>query len=759
MLMKLSKRIAAVVLVLSMLLATMPVMGAVLQNPITELYVPEEGMNLTTGITGVNGQHWKVIIASSSVEAMGISHSYASETWVNSNGALTGSAYDGLVLSGTTKMSATDLGKVVDGAVVEFTFNKAPLSRVSYRPGNAMSFCIDFAELATGKYISNVKIWDAEKGEAVDYDGRQLTKTSFMYNGSSYCGYSKPTNFRVDRGTWTGYQTVDTGVFPENTIFITEINMTEQVNNIGTVEKSTIGTYQYRYNAQGEFGVYVPQVSGTYYAYALRGYHSNGGSRGSKVLIHTSAIDENNQVVVTSASATFTGNVGASSATGHSAFWCADVNATKYNLTAGVPFTVIRQSGGTYDRLIGVALVPAKADGSNPLLDVTDSTWTYNNLPSQTELELLEDITAGQINGDTITVTVNGVETVVPANAARVKGYDYVSTLPAISKVDLKGHAISSATVFDALVTATSPVAGNEDGYMPYDVAADGITQGGLTNNYAVVVNGKTCFNIDQTVIKNGDVIETKAFAPDNFVPQKAGTAVNAGVMNNFNNAGNPGLQYGLLSAKLTELGLLSGTTAEDYKTLDNCMLTGYMVPRYTAARWGTVAPNLDYDNSRIYFDGVRLMYRGSSNYYYAQVEDRQKVTYTASLDESLLNNGTIHHPYRISGAAGNVANDYLGNDLWFANNKTTNAVVVDKDADSGRFVLSTDGSKLLTLFVITCDENGAITKKEIKKEVYICWNKPYVGEAKENQTIYVWGARALEGTTMKPLMQPITKN
>ena len=763
--MKLSKSLVATVLVLCMLLATMPVMGAVLQEPITELYVPAEGMNLTTGNTGVNGQHWKIVINSSSVTELGISHSYASETWVNSNGALTGSAYDGLVLSGTTKMSATDLANAVDGAVVEFTFNKAPLSRVSYRPGNAMSFCIDFAELATGKYISNVKIWDAEKGEAVDYDGRQLTKTSFMYNGSSYCGYSKPTNFRVDRGTWTGYHPIDTGVFPENTIFITDINMTARENSSASIEKTTIGKYHYRYSSNGtastgEFGVYVPEVSGTYYAYGLRGYHSNGGSRDSKVSIHTSLVGADNKVVVSSAVSAFTGANGVdTSKIGHSAFWCADANATQYKLTKGVPFMVVREHGGTYDRFIALALVPAKADGTNPMLDVTDSTWTYANLPSQENLLRMENLTAGQVKGEDVTVTVNGVETIVPATAARIKDYGYLSTLPAISKVDLKGHAISEATVFDALVTATSPVEGNEEGYVPYNTATDGIAKGGLTTKYAVEVNGKTCLNIDQTLIKDGDVIETKAFTIDNFNPQVAGMVAN-----------NPRLVSGLAysgtnvlhafdTAKLTELGLMQDG---DYTDIDGCMLTGYIYPRNTS-RWQGVAPNLDYNKSKIYYDGVRLMYRVptgnlSAGYYLPIAEDRHKLTHTERLDDVMLENGTLHHPYKVTSAAGSMAYDYFGENLWFVNTQTTNKVALDMDEESGRFVLSTDGAKLLTIFVITYDENGAITKKEMKKETYICWDKPYVGEIAENQTVYVWDTKALEGTNMKPLMQPISK-
>ena len=753
--MRLSKSLIAVALVLCMIFAVMPAFGATIYAPVTEIQVPVEGMALTSTAAGTNGSHWKIVIGSSGVQALGISHSYTSETWVNNNGPLTGTVFDGLVISGTAALSDADREAAPDKTVVEFTFTNMPLTRVSYRSGNAMSFCVAYDGLADRKYVSNVKIWDAEKKEAVEFDGT-LSIEQFKNSEGSRYSYSKPTNLRLDRGTWRDTMPVDTGAFPENTIFITERNMTAQETNTGSVESSNIGEYTYRYNARGEFGIYVPAVSGTYYAYALRGYHSSGGSRDSKISVHTSLIDTNNQMIVSSGTSLFSGANGAdTSKTGHSAFWCADAYATKYKLTKGVPFMVVREKGGSYDRLIGVALVPAKADGTNPMLDVTDSTWTYANLPVQAKLELMEKTTAGQVSlGNTVTVFVNGVETVVPAMAARIKGYDYADSLPKLSKLDLKGHAISGATVLDALLTATSPVAGNEKGYASYDVVNDGITKGGLTNKYAVVVNGKTCLDIDQTELKQFDVIETRAFAPDNFVPQVAGMASNnPKLLIGFSNSGSNGLQYGFDIEKLAGLGLFADG---NYTDLDGCMLSGYLYPRYVEERWGTVAPNLDYDKSKIYFDGIHLMYRGSGDYYYADATDRSKVTSTHSLDEVLLENGTLHHPYKVTDAAGEIYYDYYGENLWFLNNKTENNVVADVDKESGRFVLTTDGAKLFTLFVVTYAEDGTVEKVERKNDIYINWTSPYVGELKENQAIFAWDTNVLDGTTFSPLMEKV---
>ena len=188
MLMKLSKRIAAVVLVLSMLLACVPVFGATLKTPIAELYVPEEGLALTSTAAGTNGAHWKFVLHANSVAALGVSHSYTSETWVNNNGPLEGSAYDGLVVSGNTKLNDTDMKTVSDGTVVEFTFTNVPLSRVSYRNNNGMSFCVQFSDLANRKYVSDVKVWDAATQSVVDYDG-ELIVANFK-TATGYYGYT-----------------------------------------------------------------------------------------------------------------------------------------------------------------------------------------------------------------------------------------------------------------------------------------------------------------------------------------------------------------------------------------------------------------------------------------------------------------------------------------------------------------------------------------------------------------------------------------
>lgn len=762
--MKLSKSLIATVLVLCMLLSAIPVFGGTINVPITEFFVPEEGLELKCAASGTDGYNLKFVLSSADVQALGISHSYTDETFVNASN----SVYDGLVLSGTIavpddKVSADMKEGTGAGnpAVTHITFTNIPLTRVSYRKNNGLSFGIERADLWDPQYISDVKVWDTEAGTSVPYTGT-LTQSNFKntVKNTWYDGmYVNMTSFRVDRGTWNGVHKFNTGVFPDGTMFITTKNLTRTV--LTTENDATTAGLSVRMNAKGDFGVYMPQKTGDYYIYALRHHYSGGdGARGSKFALAKATVT-NNQISDNTVGYEFVGSTGASSAEGHSFFWLADKNHSKTTLTEGVPFLIRRHQLNSYDRLAAIALVPAKADGTDPMLDITDSTWTYANLPTQADLEFMEKHTAPKLNVGSVTVTVNGVETVVPVMAARQNGHDY-DKAPWISKYDQKGHAIYGATVIDALVTATSPVADNEDGYMPYDITTDNITNGAAPSKYAILLNGKSCYKADQTLIKDGDVIETRAFDFTNFTPVVAGLPGYGGhIISNLSHAGAPGLQYQVNYTNL--MTAIPGAFAEGdaRSNLDGCMLTGYLVPRITT-RWTNIAPNLD-ATSRIYYDGINLYFRNKNgdntdSYYYAYEEDKDKVKNYASAADVLLENNTKHHPYRVTSQPGNMSYDYSGAALWFANKLTTNELKLDKGDVSGRFVLTTDGSKLFNLFKITYNEDGSIKQSEIE-EVYITWQKGYVDEVEENQVIYVWGTKALEGTTMQALMQPITLN
>lgn len=776
--MKLSKSLIATVLVLCMLLATMPVMGAVLQEPITELNIPAEGLTLVGGNTGVNGTHWKIILSSKDVAAMGISHSHTgNEAWVNDNGPLNGSAYEGLVLSGSTSMSTSDKGKAVDGAVTQFTFTNVPLSRVSYRNNNGMSFCIDYEDLASGKYISNVKVWDAATQAEVDYDGA-LTKNNFKYNGSSWCGYTKPTNFRVDRGTWDGILRYDTGVFPEGTIFVNAYNLerTQLTSSPATSDETYDNITIFR-NGRGNFGIFVPKASGSYYVYALRHHYDADGDRISKATIVTTGVVDNVPTEI-SANFVFSGNVGAKPETGkHSLFWCApagDGATTRIELKAGEPFLIRRNKGGGYDRLAGIAMVPAKADGSNPMLDVEDSTWTYTNLPANNDIwNAWERLSVGKVAlGDSVTVTVNGVETVVPAMAARKIGYDAEDkVLTWIKKINMAGDMITAPTVFDALVTATSPVEGNEGGYVPYDAVNDGFATGYCPQEYSITLNGKLALRPAMIEIKDGDVIETVANNPSNFRPVPMSTPANSSSANlveqfNIANLGQNIFQYGMRLSKFNTLGYVATEEGNNAAEFNNCLVSGYMYPRYTNVRWGAVVPDSNstfYSDSKVYFD-LKIAYRGSTNsngvpFYHPVESERNEYKIINNKEGALITVGDklLHHPYIIADTS-NVSYDYYGDKLFLCNKQTDTGLKVNKSAYTNRITLNTEAAKLFTLTIVTYAEDGkTILNTRMLKDQYVTWERGYSFTLNENQKAFVWGAKAYEGTNMQALCDPIT--
>ena len=774
--MKLSKSLIATVLVLCMLLSVMPVFGATVSMPITEINVPAEGLEIKASAMGVNGSHWKIVVSNTYTSKMGISHDYTKETWVNSNNALTGSSYDGLVLSGKTKISNSDFASAITGAVCEFTFTNVPISRVSYRPSNAMSFCLSYADLASGKYISDVKVKDAE-GNIVDYDGA-LTVTNFKYNGSSYTAFTAPTEFRVDRGTWDGFATIDTGVFPENTIFINAYNL--EKTDLATTNEDTHGGILIRRDGKGEFGVFVPKASGSYYVYALRHHHSSGDSdRTSKITVVTTDIVDN-AVAEVSKNYVFSGSVGASTATGHSLFWCAPAGGgatTLVDLKEGEPFLIRRNKGGGYDRLAGIAFVPAKADGTNPMSDVADATWTYTNLPTSNEqINMWQNSTVTTVDlSDSVTVTVNGVETVVPAMAARKIGYDAEDgVLTWIKKINMAGDMITAPTVFDALVTATSPVEGNEDGYMPYDTVNDGFATGYCPPEYSITLNGKLALRPAMIEIKDGDVIETVANNPSNFRPVAMSTQANSSTTSlveqfNIASVANNVFQYGMRLSRFNALGYVATEEGNNAEEFNNCLVSGYMYPRYTAAthnRWGAVVPDSNstfYSDSKVYFD-LKIAYRGSTNssglpFYYPVEGERNEYKIINNKDGALITVGDklLHHPYIIADTS-NVTYDYYGENLFLCNKQTDTGLKVNKSAYTNRITLTTEATKLFTLTIVTYAEDGkTILNTRMLKDQYVTWERGYSFTLNENQKAFVWGAKAYEGTNMKAICEPIT--
>lgn len=777
--MKFSKSLIAFMLVCCMLLSTVPVFGAQLQATVTEFYVPEEGLEIACTAAGTDGSNLKFVLSADSVKALGITHSYTKESLFNAEG----SVYEGLVLSGTVAVpdsKVTDSMKEATAAgtpaVTGFTFTNVPVKRVSYRNNNGLSFGIDKNNLLNRSYVTNVTVWDATTETSVPYDGT-LTKANYQNSSTSFwydAVYCHMTAFRVDRGTWTDVKTYDTGVFPANTIFINAFNLEKTALDTATVDEG-YNDITARRNARGDFGIFIPQVSGDYYVYALRHHHSSGdGDRTSKITISTSGI-VNNVPTDVSTNFVFSGSVGATSATGHSFFWCApagDVGTVA--LKKGEPFLLRRNKGGNYDRLAGIALVPADKDGNNPMLSVEDATWTYTNLPADDEeWNIWEKLTVAKedVSGS-VTVTVNGVETVVPALAARKTGYDAEEgTLAWGKKTDRKGDIITYPTVFDALVTATSPEEGNENGYVPYDPVADGMSANSCPAGYAIEVNGKACLYPAMTEIKAGDVINTVANNPGNFKPaamalpgdNASGLASYFGIADITQNK----LQFGLRLEPAYKIGYTADEEGNNAADFTGCSLSGYLRPRYSEPRWGTIAPDSAsafYTDSKIYFD-AKVMYRGTNNsegqpYFYIAENERNEVTIAPSREEGVItvNDTLLHHPYKFSDS-GNTSWDYLGANLYLINKNADTGVQVHKSVYSDRVSLTTEATKQIALFVITYAEDGkTITNKQIIDNIYLTWEKPYALNVADNQKVFVWGQKTYEGTTMIPLVQPITK-
>ena len=231
--------------------------------------------------------------------------------------------------------------------------------------------------------------------------------------------------------------------FPKGTVFVALANLT--LNDVQPGAFRTVSNLNLYYNAHGNFGIFTPSVTGKYYVYGLRTHmESSASGRETSVTINDTKIN-------------FTSRSGADKTNPNMAFFWG-IGSDTVELEAGVPFVIRQNQLGVYDRMAAVALVPAYANGQDPMGVITDDSWKHLNIPKkQAELDAMQNATTTQLSGETVNVTVNGEKLTIKPNHARIIGYNiglegYNKEVSTHNEI---GDAISYATVFDALALAT----------------------------------------------------------------------------------------------------------------------------------------------------------------------------------------------------------------------------------------------------------------------------------------------------------------
>ncbi len=631
--------------------------------------------------------------------------------------------------------------------------------------------------------------------------------------------------------------------FPKDTMFISVGNLTK--NEVQPGSQASVAGFTVYQNGQGNFGFFTPNKSGKYYVYGLRSYNSTtGGNRQSSININDMRVD-------------FTTNEGAdSSIPNFSFFWCLGTDAVE--LEAGVPFVLRQNKLGDYDRLAGVALVPALSDGTNPMLCIPNPFWKSQNIPeNQESLNQWEKASAGKIgDNNTYSVTVNGEVLSVKAGNARIKGINSgVTGRGMASLYNAAGDAISYATVFDALAvapmsdayygspdvpetfTSMSP-AKNSIGtygssvrvsvsltYFPFDVYENSLTGLRVTgdlvhktdgttvkldglvmsnelrttgtvlnveppegfvlssvNSYTltnlvisysgfesfdinkytpgegfgsitVLLNGVPCYDPDRMPIKNGDVIKIVKTNMSNFkpIPLPGLSEENSALLGITEGENGNGIY--LLSAD----ALSALPHKSDFSALNGTRLFGLMKP--IGENWAkNVSEELDLQDSVVVFENAELTLMDGTDENGNPYFMADKVAYNnyTAADYLVEKDGKVYlNPYKVGGAGGGAA-DYASSSLFLGGQDFVSGVFVTK-ASNNRFIVSTNGFVVFKIITLSYDENGKVESVASTDDLFAFVNAPYIGHAKENQKIFIWGAKVLQEPTFKPLCEPLS--
>ncbi|MBQ7038976.1 MAG: hypothetical protein IJN39_00240, partial [Clostridia bacterium] len=483
-----SKRLLAIVLTLCLLLPTIPAFAAT-YTYYAPAVIPAEGMDVTITGTGADGVvAMKLVLSKDSAANLGLDPTTVIST-----------AMDGALLSGDFVYSSpktyvvftdggwattsTDASKVTEKFVIEqfepiegdavLYDQPIPVEGTYYdAEGNVLETCtIEKMQVASDCHPVKIPV---VKAVANNSKTAVCINVNFSDLIASSNNPALPLGKEKGSNAWTltniklypTEKTLDTGVFPEGTVFLSSSSV---INNPGSwITDSTDGYYFYRKGsstANGPYALVTPKISDTYDVYCLMKESNDGTARTVALNIGNSGefvFKKNNADAV------------------HSWYWEKENSGKTVTLTEGKSILVEASSSfGAYGRWAGLALVPTTANFSS----FSDAASAHENLLDITAFEFLQDetFTVEDVTmGDAVNVTVDGTDYSVEPGTAANSGI-------AVPVMHRHGEFIREALVWDAL-------------------AAAGITK--ITDK-AIYVNGKVCYSPEFTYLTEGDVITT----------------------------------------------------------------------------------------------------------------------------------------------------------------------------------------------------------------------------------------------------------
>lgn len=273
---------------------------------------------------------------------------------------------------------------------------------------------------------------------------------------------------------------------------------------------------------------------------------------------------------------------------------------------------------------------------------------------------------------------------------------------------------------------------------------------GGEMENVAVLVNGVPCYNLDQTPLRDGDVITTMRPGISTFKPVPISS--NTSSLLKIEKATNGFGKYTLSASFLTPY-----VSDGDYAKLNNAKLFGVLTP--TGDNWTTnVSANLDLKNSKVVYENVDVFYSDQTDSNGNPIFRTKEIPWSSYKEEgyTVEKNGTTYlNPYKVGGAGAGVS-DYDAAKLYLGNARLGDGAFAVK-ASNNRYIIRSEGVSVVKIMTVSYDTNGKVTDISASDEKVVTILEPYVGHAKENQKIFIWGAKVLQEPTFKPLCEPLS--
>lgn len=749
--MKLSKKLTAVVLILSMLLTVVPVFAAEGDNAIrvfnnTKVKLPADGSSVTLTNTycgTLNGM--SLVVDTASAKTLGIDLSAIS-------GTLSTSAhmeYAGILLSGTayltdwtyrpgaTGESQTAINKVIASQATYFEFEDIEVSHIRKSSNGALVLEIPVSQIrAKG---TNVKVYGGDVDfsaltentaiEKIEKAADGLTAENFVPHSSAYL--IKDLTARAGENYHSGSE-IDLGSFPEGTKFFAtspqnltyfgvEYAYTDDwlvTSNDQEMAFYTGASQNFDGNKSGPFSIAKPTFSGEYYVYGLRKDCSNGGPRLARINISGQKFAFKDLSLVGWKST----DPEWSSKTAF--FWDKGVGGTgTITFEAGKPY-FFQNCGGGSSRLVALAFVPVTAtDFEAPAAIVRE-----DSLKSTALLEAFtkEDFVVDHVK--TYTVKVDGED-------FTAKPYYYqVHTAAADGVFDFEqnvfGEPIKYATVAEVVALAK------------------GVTVAEATQNYQIKLNGVREYAPDKMLAMPGDeiVIGTDAMTAANFNPINL-----KGKLYRFID-----LSPGVIRAGIHKTGVPSylydfeAKPAAATAPFASAKFAGYLV-------WSAQD---EYLGQKVYFPSVSpnngSTVAGDYSAVYPHFSSYSSGTRLATLDvETPEGTKTVLNPYKIKASGATIT---PGSDALLDNFDTAHMYWVNSSVNNDVRVMTVNGKKIIR--TDGCELIRVITKKDdgtFETERFDLTPKDmYVVDLEAGETAYVMYDTPWDGISVIPVCEPI---